>query len=290
MRTDMLGTAAWGFREMDLVHQLEAVQGLGASVHELGIANAPADVPADASEALIDKVCSLYDSFGIRLLCAATGNDFTVAEEADVRLDVEKVKKVTDICGRAKIKYLRIFAGFSPFQEVTGERFTRMMAALNETSAYASGKGVTLCIETHGGVRTYTDGVEHFSSVTTDYGALSRLLLELDPRTGIVYDPANLWAVSEETADRRKIFELLESRIRYVHCKEFSVTKYGHLRPAACGDTDMDWSTILASLGNFEGPVLIEYEQAYDVVKGCRKSMDYLKPLMRRNEENYESR
>lgn len=274
MKRNMFGSAAWGFREMELERQLACACRLGFEIHELGIANAPGDLPADAGGKQIAEVRRLYESYGIRLLCAATGNDFSLADENLVGADLEKVKRVIDICEKAGVKYLRIFAGFSPCAEVTDARWERMVKALNEAAEYAQERGVVPCIETHGGVLTYPDGVEHFASVTTDYGCLQRLLSEVDDSVRFVYDPANLCAAGVK--EPGKIHALLRDRISCIHCKEFALTPSGHLRPAACGDTGMEWNNILSALKEFEGPVLMEYERTEDVEEGCRRSADFL--------------
>ena len=51
-----IGAAAWGFRELDLEEQLKLCQRLGFSSLELGIANAPKDVPLDATDEEIQKI------------------------------------------------------------------------------------------------------------------------------------------------------------------------------------------------------------------------------------------
>lgn len=274
MRRSMFGTAAWGFRGMEFEEQLSCACRLGFEIHELDIENAPGDLPMDAEDERLEQVKKLYDSYGIRLLCAATGNDFTLAEEAQVRENVEKVKKVITVCEKTGAEYLRIFAGFSPYGEVTGVRWERMIKALNETAQYAKDRGVVLCVETHGGVLEYPDGVEHFASVTTEYDCLKRLLAEADDSLRFVYDPANLYAAG--VREPEKIAALLRGRIGCIHCKEFAVTPSGHLRPAACGDTGMDWDAALKGLEEFAGPVLMEYERAEDVVEGCARSAKFL--------------
>lgn len=278
MKRNMFGSAAWGFREMELERQLACACRLGFGIHELDIANAPGDLPANAGKEQIAEVRRLYESYGIRLLCAATGNDFSLADENLVWADLEKVKRVIDICEKAGAKYLRIFAGFSPYAEVTDARWERMVRALNEAAEYAEERGVVPCIETHGGVLTYPDGVEHFASVTTEYDCLERLLSELNHSLQFVYDPANLWAAGVE--DPGRILGILRDRICCVHCKEFALTPSGHLKPAACGDTGMEWENILDALGEFEGPVLMEYERTEDVEEGCLRSADFLEKFV----------
>lgn len=113
------GNASWGFHEMDLEEQLKITAKMELPILELGIANAPKDLPLDASDSELENVKSLYKKYGVKLMCAATGNDFTNGNSDDV----EKVKRVIDICAKLGVKYLRIFAGFSPAAEVVGERW-----------------------------------------------------------------------------------------------------------------------------------------------------------------------
>ena len=112
------GNASWGFRETPLEEQLKITKGLGLEVLELGIANAPKDLPLDTTDAELDNVKKLYEKYGIELCCASTGNDFSCGNKDDVA----KIKRVTDMSAKLGIKYLRIFAGFSP---VTSNRFSK---------------------------------------------------------------------------------------------------------------------------------------------------------------------
>ena len=150
------GNASWGFREMTLERQLKITKNMGLSVLELSIANAPNDLTVDGDP---EQVKTLYKKYGIELICAATGNDFTTGKTDDV----EKVKRVIDLCAVMRVKYLRIFAGFSPVDEVCGARWDTMIACLKQVGVYGAQRGVLPLVETHGGVKTYDDGVEHFT-------------------------------------------------------------------------------------------------------------------------------
>ena len=89
----IFGNAAWGLRETPLEEQLRITKAMGLTVLELGIANAPADVPLDVTDEQLVKIKGLAAAYGVDLMCAATGNDFTVGAA-----DVGKVKRVVDIC------------------------------------------------------------------------------------------------------------------------------------------------------------------------------------------------
>lgn len=269
----IFGNASWGFRETPLEKQLEITAGMGLGLLELGIANAPADLPLGASDAELCEVKRLFERYGVSLECAATGNDFTNGDKSDV----EKLKGVIDICESLKIKYLRIFAGFSPVDEVTGSRWRIMTDCLNEVYSYAAPKGVVPVVETHGGVNELDDGVEHFFSTSSQPEALLKMISEVDG-IKINYDPANLYAVGIKNPE--SVYEQIKDKVVYIHLKDFVTLPSGHLVPAACGESDMDWSAILKPLSDFDGPALFEYENTQDVADGCKRCYDYIKSLI----------
>ena len=269
----IFGNASWGFRELALEKQLEITEKMGLQVLELAIANAPNDLSADADDRALECVRSLYQKHHIKLLCAATGNDFTVGSAADLN----KLQKVIDICAKLKIRYLRIFAGFSPVNDVRGERFEILLDCLKKSCDYAESRGVTLTLETHGGVIGHSDGVEHIMSVTTELAALKSILNAV-PKLSVNYDPANLYAVG--ISDQAAFFHAIKDRVKCVHLKDFVKLPSGHLRPAACGDSDFDWKTVLHLLKDFDGPCLFEYELPENIAEGSGRCKSYIESLI----------
>ncbi|MCD7805897.1 MAG: sugar phosphate isomerase/epimerase [Lachnospiraceae bacterium] len=265
------GNAAWGFRQMPLEEQLKFTRKMGFEVLELGIANAPGDLPLTVEEKELEQVKNLFFQYGVRLDYASTGNDFSEGNQRDL----EKVRRVCDICGRLGVKYLRIFSGFSPVKEVVGDRWETMISSLREADAYAGKRNVHLVIETHGGVRTFRDGVEHFMSTSSHPETLARMLKELPETVRVCYDPANLWAVGLQKPE--EVYEICRDRVSMVHLKEFVPLASGHLRPAACGDGEMNWRGILEALKDYEGAALFEYENPWDVREGTARCYDYIK-------------
>ncbi len=270
----ILGNASWGFRETPLEKQLEITSDMGLSVLELGIANAPKDIPLDATDADLDKVKELYNKYGVELLCAATGNDFTTGDTADVA----KIKRVTDICAYLGVKILRIFAGFSPAEEVVGERWDTMINCLKEVGAYAEVKGVTLTVETHGGVDGFDDGVLHFNSTSSKPELLYKMLGELPSYIKVNFDPANVRAVG--TKNPETVYNEIKDRVAAVHLKDFANLPSGHLKPAACGEGDIDWAAVISALKDFDGPAMFEYENTEDIKEGSIRCYEHIKKFM----------
>lgn len=266
----IFGNASWGFRETPLEEQLKITRDMGLTVLELGIANAPKDIPLSVSDEEIAEIIRLYDKYGIDLCCAATGNDFSNGDKNDV----PKVKKVIDICEKLGVKYLRIFAGFSPVAEVTGKRWDNMIECLKEVAEYAEDKNVYPVVETHGGVIVFNDGVEHFLSTSADEETLYKMMSELPQNVKVNFDPANLWAVGNMHPEN--VFNNLKDRVAVTHLKDFAPLPLGHIKPAACGESAMDWTAILNALKDFNGPALFEYENTEDVREGSQRCLDYI--------------
>jgi sugar phosphate isomerase/epimerase len=268
------GNAAWGFRETPLEQQLAITNRMGLSVLEIGIANAPNDLRLDISDSEIQRVKGLFKRYNVSLLCAAIGNDFTNGN----RDDMQKIKKAVELCEKLGVAYLRIFAGFSPVSEVTGKLWDIMIECLTEVGEYAKTKNIIPVIETHGGVKAYEDGVEHFYSTSSEPQALLRMLKELPNSLMVNFDPANLYAVGIRHPEA--IYEQIKDRVACIHLKDFVRLPSGHLKPAACGASDMDWRALMKAIRGFEGPVLFEYENTSDVEDGCKRCLEYINKVL----------
>ncbi len=187
---------------------------------------------------------------------------------------MEKVKRVIDICAALQVTYLRVFAGFAPAEQVFGQRWKNMVDSLIQCADYASEKSVVLCVETHGGVNVYKDGVEHFYSTSAEPILLYRMLNELPQTVKVVYDPANLFAAGVKKP--QEVYSRIQDRIGYLHLKDFKRTASGHFLPSACGEGSVDWPPLLATLKTFDGPVLFEYEMPQDVERGSKACLNFL--------------
>lgn len=255
------GSAAWGFRELELPEQLDTAKKKGMVYHELGIANADTDIPLDASAEALEAVKKLYEVHGLQLTCAATGNDFT---GEDVETQVQKVCRVIAVCKTLGVQKLRIFTGFTPLFQMSEEKWQRLLEALDTVAAVAREHQVILCVETHGAVEPVLDGVRHIRSTSTQLRELSRILDRTDVQ--LVFDPANLFAVGE--ADIPTMFDALKDRIGYVHLKDFCPGDGGQLYPCALGGGGTAWEPIAKQLLALEVPLLFEYENPQDLEEG----------------------
>ena len=268
------GNAAWGFRETPIERQFEITSQMGLSALEIGVANAPNDIPLDVSEDELKKIKELSKKYSVNITYAATGNDFTIGNA-----DTEKVKIVIDICRKLDVKNLRIFTGFTALENITDEIFSSMINSLSEVCNYAKENDVVPVIETHGGVNSFYDGVEHFMSSTTDIKTFRKILLALPDNVRICYDPANLYAVGIKNPER--FYLEFADKVAYAHFKDFKTLPSGHLKPSYCGDSSMNWMAILKSMKDFDGICFFEYENTEDIYTGLKKSYSYINGLIK---------
>ena len=172
-----------------------------------------------------------------------------------------------------RLNILRIFAGFTSDSEMDEERIAALLDALKCVRKTAEKCGVTLALETHGGVAPggAPGTVRHFASVSTRIDTLDRIL-----QTGVslLYDPANLNAAGVHEPEQ--FFARYSSRVADVHLKDFRAVP-GGLVPCACGQGGLDWKKLMHALKDYSGPALIEYELPGDVERDMRESLDFLR-------------
>ena len=273
-----LGAAAWGLRELPLEPQLRLVRQLGLTSLELGIANAPMDLPADASEEAIERVSALYEKYGIELFCAATGTDFTVSGE-ELRAQAEKIQAVIRLCGKLRIRVLRIFCGFKKRAETSEECVEKLVSTLMNVQETAEMHGVMLAVETHGAVEPFGSGVRHFRSLTTQAEDLLALLDRTGHKIKLVFDPANLTAVGE--TGLCSFWQAVRQDTAYIHLKDFKADASGALHPTAFGCGDTDWTGLAGALRDSGLPAFFEYENCPDIEEGLKKCCHFWNEIER---------
>ena len=268
------GLAVWGLRFTPLREQLAMTRRLGVDLLELGIAGFRTDLlQADSSACFTETVRTLFRENSLTPVCAATGNDFTLPKESDTLASLDRTLAALKLADALGIRYLRIFAGFSPVAEVTGERYRLLVDCLRKVYEAAKRTQVIPVMETHGGVEGLSDGsVRHFASISTEYETLDRLFDDV-PDMRMNYDPANMYLLGKDVCD---FYRRYREKIDYVHLKDFVRKGLGWV-PAACGAGKMDWSALLTEMRSFDGPAILEYEIPADVEQGFSVSLDFLR-------------
>ncbi|MDH3585225.1 MAG: sugar phosphate isomerase/epimerase [Phycisphaerae bacterium] len=274
----IVGCGEWGFRDLPLADHFEIAARLGFRTLEFGIGGGQTGrLPEQPGPQDIDHLRSLADRFQIRTPFCCIENDFTLPDAAAHAEMVAKVLDQLEVAADCEATHVRLFAGFTPAEEMTESIWQRMTDAFEISQAACADLGLQIAIETHGAITFGPDGsARHRHTVSTDPASLKRLIDELPLEVGFNYDPGNLKAVNP--MDRTCQLDLLNSRTNYCHLKDWNPSGEGWVA-CAIGDDDLDYRPILQGM-DFNGVYLIEYEPVGDVEAGIQRSLAYLRDVV----------
>lgn len=272
-----LGCGEWGFRNRPMAEWFDLAAGFGFKHLEFAIGGGHRgrlpEAPTPADVAAFRK---LADRYGVSTRYCCLENDFTRPDAGDHEAQVRKVLAQLSPAADCGAKFVRLFAGFTPADEMTEAIWGRLIQALATSAAAAEKRGMRTAIETHGAITQAPDGsLLHRPTVSTRRDGLARLLREMPAEIGFNFDPGNLKAA--DPTDRRYAADLLAGRINYCHMKDWRRTGEGW---SACapGDDDLDYAPLLP-IPSFDGVYLIEYEPLEDTVDGLKRSLAYLQKM-----------
>jgi sugar phosphate isomerase/epimerase len=273
----ILGCGEWGFRNRPIAEYFALATSLGFRHLEFGIGGGwPGRLPDAPTMADVDAFLALAERHQVTTHYCCLENDFTQPDPAGHAEQLRKVLSQMKVAAQLRAKVIRLFAGFTPVEEMTEALWKQLTSALSQCLASAGSQQMAIAIETHGAIVPNADGsVVHRHTVTTDRAALSRLIHEL-PALRFNFDPGNLKAANP--ADRTYASGILAGRINYCHMKDWKRQNAGWVA-CAPGDDDLDYRTLLPIAG-FDGVYLIEYEPLEDTVDGFQRSLSYLRRIL----------
>lgn len=264
--------AAWGFREMSLAEYFAAARQLGLEFVEVNVSpNTPKHLTYDATDAEVEQMVRLAADEGVTVVALAGGNNFAAS---DVDAEIARVKRQIDMAALAGAEVLRIFAGWVSASQFTDATFQRISAALAAVGEYGAEQGVHVAMENHGGITATGAQCRRLLSEAAAGMPVSRMAKPL----GLNFDPANFRHAGE---DALAALMVTGDLINYSHWKD---VRYEGDTPEYCavGEGVIDWAPIVQAVtrNGFDGYWAIEYENAADVVRGTRDSLEYLRALL----------
>lgn len=271
----ILGCGEWGFRTRPIPEYFEIATGLGFRHLEFGIGGGWAGrLPETPTAADVAEFRRLAERHAVTTRYCCLENDFTRPDAAEHGAQLRKVLDQLPPAADCGAQVVRLFAGFTPADQMTEPIWGRLLDALSTSAAAAARRGMKIAIETHGAITPLPGGaLAHQHTVTTRRDWLARLVREMPPEVGFNFDPGNLKAA--DPADTRYAADLLAGRVIYCHLKDWRRSGEGWVA-CAPGDDDIDYGRLLPVRG-FEGVYLIEYEPLEDTVEGLRRSVAYLR-------------
>ena len=216
-----IGFGEWGFRNIPLEQHFQIAQSFGIRTLEFGIGGGqPGRLPEEPSEKELAEVPALAEKYAIATPFCCLENDFTLPDAAGHAAMLEKTERQIHNAKTSGAKYIRLFAGFTPADEITPAIWQRMLDAFARCDAICSELGMEIAIETHGRIEPMDDGsLQHIHTVSTRRDFLKRLVDELPPRVGFNYDPGNLKPLAD--GDEFLRLDLINDRINYCHLKDW---------------------------------------------------------------------
>jgi sugar phosphate isomerase/epimerase len=274
----ILGCGEWGFRNRPMAEYFEIATKLGFRHLEFGIGGGwPGRLPDEPTAADVDSFRRLVARHGVSARHCCLENDFTRPDAAQHEADVRKVAAQIPAAAACGASVVRLFAGFTPVEQMTDAIWNRLIAALNTSAEAAARHGMTIALETHGAISMNPDGsATHRHTVSTHRDWLPRLIQELPKGVAFNYDPGNLKAVNPD--DTGYALDLLQGHITYCHLKDWKRLGQGWVA-CAPGDDSLDYAALLPSRG-YDGVYLVEYEPLEDTIDGFQRSLSYLQRVI----------
>lgn len=194
---------------------------------------------------------------GIPFSGAAIGTEMCQSDPGKRAAEIEKIKKWVDATDLLGASHLRVFGGELP-KGATDEQGVEWTAeTLKSACEYSAQKGVTLGIESHGGI-------------TSKANNILAILHKVDsPYAGCNLDISNF----EE--DPYNQVEALVPYATHTHIRDFYGGK--HRLPL---DLDRMWQ--LFAKGGYQGFMSVEYEGEEDPMTGVPKLIDRVKLLCKK--------
>jgi sugar phosphate isomerase/epimerase len=217
--------------------------------------------PSDITPEYLQRIKNLAFSLGLDITGTAIGNDFCVADPAELEKQIAHTKKWIDYAAAFGAPVMRIFAGSVPSGDTEAASIARCTAAINRVLPYAAEKGVVLALENHGGI----------TSTPAQMLAIIKQV-EASPWFGVNLDGGNF-----RTDDPyRDLAEMAPYAVNVQLKTDIVVSGR---------KTDADLPRIIEILAsaNYRGYVVLEYEGSEPVREAAPRHIARLKQLLGRD-------
>ncbi len=196
------------------------------------------------------SVRKLAQEFNLDIVCLTPYFRDFISETKRAR-ELAAMRHVIDIAQAIDCPNVRVYGGLLPKESQDGARYwSRTVSGLKEIGRYAATKGITLCIETHGG------------SLTMSVADTVRMVEDVNlPNVGILFDYP--WVSLAGLEGAREAVEMGAPYIKHVHVKDWTVPTEGSPRTTLLGEGELDWPTVIAALkdAGYTGYLSDEYEK-----------------------------
>lgn len=150
------------------------------------------------------EVKNAMSAAGLKIVSLGSSAELHHADSIRNQSSMDEAKRYIELADRLDCPYVRVFPNALPANQDKKTTLDTIARRLNELSAFASGSGVTLLMETHGDVV---------------YGAdIAYIMQQAGKHAGLIWDIYNMWSITREAP--AKVYEQLKSHIRHIHVKD----------------------------------------------------------------------
>ncbi len=159
---------------------------------------------SDISIEKAKEVKKKFDDAGLKVWSLGSPLGKIEMEKDEFAPHIEKVKHTIELANILGAENIRMFSFYIPKEKDPANYRNEIMDRLSQMVELSKGTGVTLCHENEKGI--YGDNAERCLDILEHVSGL-----------GAIFDPANFIQCGVDT---KKAWELLGSRIKYMHIKD----------------------------------------------------------------------
>jgi sugar phosphate isomerase/epimerase len=197
---------------------------------------------------------------GVPFSGAAIGTDMCQPDPVKRKQELEKIRKWVDATEWLGASHLRVFGGEIPKGATVEQGVQWVVETLKPACEYSAQKGITLGIESHGGITSRAEQIVE-------------ILRRVDsPYAGINLDISNFSARSVE--DQYAQIEACVPYATHTHIRDFFSETHEPI------DLDRAWQ--LFAKGGYKGYMSAEYEGEEDPTTGVPKLIEKIKALCKK--------
>jgi sugar phosphate isomerase/epimerase len=194
------------------------------------------------------KTMALMKAKGLQFV--GLGSSANLHTEGEDRAkNLSDAKRFIDLAQQIRCPYVRVFPNSFPKEREKSATLQLIKDGLKTLGEYASGKNVTVLLETHGDVVWTVDllniiqGVPHQS-------------------VGLIWDISNMWTVTKE--DPAEVYRQLKPYIRHTHIKDAKLVN-GKLQYTLLGEGEVPIFKAISELakGGYAGYYSFEWEKLW---------------------------
>jgi sugar phosphate isomerase/epimerase len=213
-----------------------------------------------------ESAARLVQQADLKVSALAASNDFVVLDDAEVKAQAERMKRV---CGLAKLVGCSVIRteGGSPKDSVPKEKWADAIAGcLKRCREFIEPMNIRLAIDNHG-------------QITNEAGIQKKIIMAVDsPNVGVNLDTMNYRWFGHDLQTIHAIYEEVAPSAFHTHLKDGTGSRQTYVG-AALGDGEIElaWAVECLKKAGYAGVWCAEYEGREDTGIGYAKCLKWMK-------------